>query len=203
MRNVGSIPTASTPTRTDRPLARNSPVVRAIKHSPRCFLWLAIHIEEIGRTPMSENDEFDIDNLDDDLGTDVVRQLRKAYKAKQKEVDQLRKQVEEFSSASRKSVVEGVLTEKGVDVRISKFIPESVTTVDEVEAWISENADLFGLEAQPQEESEEVQAAARIASVGSAATAVDAGDLKTRIANAQSQEELNEILFGNPYGPVK
>jgi len=151
---------------------------------------------------MSENDDFDIDNLDDDSG-DVVRQLRKAYKAKQKEVDQLRKQVEEFSSASRMSVVEGVLTEKGVDARISKFIPESVTTTDEVEAWIVENAELFGLETQPQKDSEEVQSAARIGSVGSAATAVDAGDLQTRIANAQSQEELNELLFGNKYGPVK
>jgi len=152
---------------------------------------------------MSEYDDFDVDNLDDDLGTDVVRQLRKAYKAKQKEIEALRKQVEEMSTATRRSVVEGVLTEQGVDARISKFIPESVTTADEVSAWLSENAELFGLSVQPQESPEEVKAASRIASIGEMAAPADSGDVLSRINSATSPEELNEILFGNSMGPVK
>ena len=152
---------------------------------------------------MSDYDDFDIDNLDDDSGTDVVKQLRKAYKAKQKEIENLRQQVQELSTASRKSVVEGVLTEQGVDTRISKFIPDSVQTAEEVSAWLSENGELFGVNVQPQESPEEVQAASRMASIGEVATPADSGDIMSRINSATSPEELNEILFGNQVGPVK
>jgi len=153
---------------------------------------------------VSENDEFDIDNLGDDLGTDVVRQLRKAYKAKQKEIEQLRKQVEEFSTANRNSVIEGTLTANGLDARMSKFMPNEVVTTEDVNAWINENADILGISAgSPQESSEEVQAASRMADMTSHTPAASAGDIMSRIEAAGSQEELNEVLFGNPNGPVK
>ena len=152
---------------------------------------------------MSEYDEFDVDNLDDDSGSDVVRQLRKAYKAKQKEIETLRKQVDEMSTASRRSVVEGVLAEHGVDARISKFIPDSVTTADEVSSWLSENGELFGVNVQPQESPEEVKAASRMAAIGEVAAPADSGDVLSRINSASSPEELNEILFGSALGPVK
>lgn len=153
---------------------------------------------------MSENDDFDIDSLDDDLGGDVVRQLRKAYKSKQKEIEQLRKQVEEFSAANRNSVIEGTLTANGLDARMAKFMPAEVVTADDVTAWLNENADIFGISTgDPQESSEEVQAASRMADITSHAPAASAGDLMSRIEAASSQEELNEVLFGNPNGPVK
>lgn len=153
---------------------------------------------------MSENDDFDIDSLDDDLGGDVVRQLRKAYKSKQKEIEQLRKQVEEFSTANRNSVIEGTLTANGLDARMAKFMPAEVVTADDVTAWLNENADIFGISTgDPQESSEEVQAASRMADITSHTPAASAGDLMSRIEAASSQEELNEVLFGNPNGPVK
>lgn len=152
---------------------------------------------------MSDYDDFDIDNLDDDSGTDVVKQLRKAYKAKQKEIEALRKQVDDLSSVTRKSVVEGVLAEHGVDARISRFVPESATTAEEVSAWLSENGDLFGVNVEVQESAPEVQAASRMAAIGEMAAPADAGDIMSRINSATSSEELNEILFGNSVGPVK
>ena len=153
---------------------------------------------------MSENDDFDIDSLDDDLGSDVVRQLRKAYKSKQKEIEQLRKQVEEFSTANRNSVIEGTLTANGLDARMAKFMPAEVVTADDVTAWRNENADILSISTgDPQESSEEVQAASRMADITSHAPAASAGDIMSRIDSASSPEELNEILFGNPNGPVK
>lgn len=153
---------------------------------------------------MSENDDFDIDSLDDDLGGDVVRQLRKAYKSKQKEIEQLRKQVEDYSTANRNSVIEGTLTANGLDARMAKFMPAEVVTADDVTAWLNENADIFGISTgDSQESSEEVQAASRMADITSHTPAASAGDLMSRIEAAGSQEELNEVLFGNPNGPVK
>lgn len=148
--------------------------------------------------------DFDIDNLDDDSGTNVLRELRKAYKAKEKQVKELEERLTELATASRRSTIEGVLTEAGVDTRIARFIPGDVTTADEVSAWLQENGDLFGVQIQEQAEAApEVQAAHRLANIANAAPALDGGDLMSRIEAATSAEELNMALFGNPAGPVK
>ena len=149
--------------------------------------------------------DFDIDNLDDDSGTNVLRELRKAYKAKEKQVKELEERLTELATASRRSTIEGVLTEAGVDTRIARFIPGDVTTSDEVSSWLQENGDLFGvqIQEQPVEAAPEVQAASRMANIANAAPALDGGDLLSRIEAATSAEELNMALFGNTAGPVK
>lgn len=152
---------------------------------------------------MSEMD-FDIDNLDDDSGSNVLKELRKAYKAKEKQVKELEEKLTELSTASRQNTIEGVLTDAGVDTRISRFIPDTVTTADEVQSWLSENGDLFGIEVQSAAEpTPEIQAAHRMANMTNAAPSLDGGDLMSRIEAASSVEELNEALFGNTAGPVK
>lgn len=148
--------------------------------------------------------DFDIDNLDDDSGTNVLRELRKAYKAKEKQVKELEERLTELATASRRSTIEGVLTEAGVDTRIARFIPGEVTTPEEVQEWLQENGDLFGVQVQePVEAAPEVQAAARLANIANAAPALDGGDLLSRIEAATTAEELNLALFGNTAGPVK
>jgi hypothetical protein len=97
-----------------------------------------------------------------------------------------------------------VLTEAGVDTRIARFIPDDVTTPDQVSEWLQDNGDLFGVQVQEAvEAAPEIQAASRLANIANAAPALDGGDLMSRIEAATSAEELNMALFGNPSGPVK
>ena len=138
----------------------------------------------------------------EDDGSNVVKELRKALKAKEKQVKELESQLGEIQSAGRQKVIEGVLTESGVPQGISKFIPDEVVTAEGVSEWLNENAELFGLTKVESKDSDEVQAASRMAKLGDVAQAVDPGDLLTRIQSANSEEELNEVLFGNKLGKV-
>lgn len=132
----------------------------------------------------------------------LIKELRKALKAKEKQVKELESQLGEIHSAGRQKVIEGVLTESGVPQGISKFIPDEVVTAEGVSEWLNENAELFGLTKVESKDSDEVQAASRMAKLGDVAQAVDPGDLLTRIQSANSEEELNEVLFGNKLGKV-
>ena len=144
---------------------------------------------------------FDDDDFEGD-DSNVVRELRKALKAKDKQVKELETRLGEIESAGRQKTIEDVLTESGVPVGIAKFIPKEVVTADEVHSWLEENAELFGLQKANSQDSEEIQAANRMAKIGEVAQAVDAGDILTRISGATTEAELNEVLFGNSAGPV-
>ncbi len=143
------------------------------------------------------------DFLDDENdGSNVVKELRKALKASQKQVKDLETQLSDFRNADRKTTIEGVLTESGVPIGIAKFIPDDVVTKEDVDSWLEENAELFGLTKVESKNSEEIQAASRMAKLGAQAESVDPGDILSRIASATSEEELNEALFGTALGPV-
>lgn len=143
------------------------------------------------------------DYLDDENdGSSVVKELRKALKASQKQVKELESELGDIRNADRKSTIEGVLTESGVPTGIAKFIPDDVVTREQVDSWLEENAELFGLTKVDKKDSDEVQAASRMAKLGDQAEAVDPGDILSRIASASSEEELNEALFGTAHGPV-
>jgi len=143
------------------------------------------------------------DYLDDENdGSNVVKELRKALKASQKQVKDLETQLSDFRNADRKTTIEGVLTESGVPIGIAKFIPDDVVTKEDVDSWLEENAELFGLTKVESKNSEEIQAASRMAKLGAQAESVDPGDILSRIASATSEEELNEALFGTALGPV-
>ena len=142
---------------------------------------------------------FELDDENDD-SSNVLKELRKAYKAKEKQVKELQDQLAGFQNASRQSTIDGVLAEANVDPRVARFIPDDINDVDGIKSWLAENGELFGapgVEAKP-----EVEAAARMAGVSESAAPVDAGDIFAKMANAGSEEELNQILFGNEIGPV-
>lgn len=139
------------------------------------------------------------DEMDDD-SSNVLKELRKAYKAKEKQVKELQEQLAGFQNASRQTTIDGILAEANVDPRVARFIPDDISDADGVKAWLAENGELFGapgVEAKP-----EVEAAARMAGVSESAAPVDAGDIFAKMATANTEEELNQILFGNEVGPV-
>jgi hypothetical protein len=88
--------------------------------------------------------------------------------------------------------------------KIAKFIPSDVSTSDQIEAWLTENADVFGFStsAATDETSEETKANIssyqRInAATQNAATPSRDQDLAAKIAGAKTVEELN-ALTGAP-----
>lgn len=70
--------------------------------------------------------------------------LRKALKKEQTERAADRAELDALKNQLRTSTVESTLTAKGVPAKIAKFIPSDVTTPDQITAWLTENADVFG-----------------------------------------------------------
>jgi len=152
------------------------------------------------------------DEDDDDFDTeDVVQQqevpanLRKALKRAEREKKELSEQLAQIQADLRSRSVKDVLANKGVPEKVAKFIPGDVTTPEAVDAWLAENADIFGFQIAGQEPaptSEETQANVaayqRInAASQNANTPTRDQDLAAKIAGARTVEELN-ALTGSP-----
>ena len=112
-----------------------------------------------------------------------------------------------MKNSLRERSVKDVLASKGLPEKISKFIPEDVTSAEEVEAWVSEYGDVFGVQApseeQPAAPSPELQAINRIAATQQSGETYsgDPQQLDALIRAATTPEELNRVLFGNSMGP--
>lgn len=149
-----------------------------------------------------EEDEFEGDS-------NAMKELRKAYKAMQKQNKELVEQLDSFKSNLRERSVKDVLVSKGLPEKVAALIPKDATSSEEVEAWLGEYGDVFGLnlasseQAAPQPVSPELQAMSRIAETQSSGQPFsgDATQLDALIRAAQSPEELNKVLFGNSSGP--
>ncbi len=161
---------------------------------------------------MSEYDDWEDNAEDAQEGVDIP-ELRKAYRKLQKQNKELLDQLGGMQKQVRERSVKDVLAEKGLPPKIAAFIPDSVSTSDEVEAWIAEYGDVFGVQVEEQEaevssagskkDDPTLQALGRISSVQQSGEPYsgDPDQLASLIANARTPEELNEILFGTTDGP--
>ena len=149
-----------------------------------------------------EDDLLDTEETQDQNGP---ANLRKALKRAEKEKKELSEQLASIQSDLRSRSVKDVLASKGVSDKIAKFIPGDISTPEQVDAWLSENADVFGFEPKqaesaPISEEEQANRAAyqRInASTANASTPSRDADLMAKLAGAKSVEDLN-ALTGNP-----
>ena len=99
---------------------------------------------------MSNYDYEDEDDNDsqESLSNDLVKQLRKANKQKEKELAELKAQFEGLSKAQRDRAIKDVLEARGVNKKISSFIPSDIDPTEEsLSKWLDENADVFGIQA--------------------------------------------------------
>ena len=97
---------------------------------------------------------FDYEDDDDDItttsndGNDLVKQLRKANKQKDKELADLKAQFGDISKAQRERAVKDVLEARGVNSKIAKFIPSDIDPTEEsLSKWLDDNGDVFGFQA--------------------------------------------------------
>lgn len=143
-----------------------------------------------------EDDDFEPESLSDN---DLLKKLRKAKRADEKRIKELTEQVESFTKAQRESTVKEVLEKKGVNPKAARLILKDLDgdySAEAVNAWLDDNADLLGLQAESKTVDAKDLAALRQQDVvsQSAITPDRAEDFELRMNNASSAEELISML---------
>jgi len=153
---------------------------------------------------MSNNNEWyedDDDFLEEDDQTSGLTNLRKADRAKSKRIKELETELESLRNFQRQSVVSSVLNERGVNPKIATFIPSDIANDSEsIGQWLDEHGEVFGVQPQKQRsmvDQENLNALRQIdAATNFALSPDDVNDVFSRINNAQSTEELLEMIYG-------
>jgi hypothetical protein len=146
-----------------------------------------------------EDDDEDITTTSND-GNDLVKQLRKANKQKDKELADLKAQFGDISKAQRERAIKDVLEARGVNSKIAKFIPSDIDPTEEsLSKWLDDNGDVFGFQATESNQNtvDPVQAAAykRMNNATEQAQTPDASDdILRKLMSANSKEELDEVI---------
>ena len=150
---------------------------------------------------MSNYDYEDEDDItQDDSPNDLVKQLRKASKQKDKELAELRSQFETLSKGQRERAIKDALAARGVNSKIASFIPQDIDPTEEsVSKWLEDYADVFGIETSqtqtPNVNPADAAAYKRMTnSADSGASPEHNGDIMQKLMNANSREELDEVI---------
>jgi hypothetical protein len=145
--------------------------------------------------------EDDDDFTTEDTSNDLVKQLRKASKQKDKELNELRAQFDGLNKAQRERAIKDALASRGVNSKIASFIPQDIDPTEEsVSKWLEDYADVFGIETSQTQATPNVNpndAAAYKRMTNSADSGVSPehnGDIMQRLMNANSKEELDEVI---------
>ena len=146
-----------------------------------------------------EYEDDDEDFTQESGNNDLVKQLRKAAKQKDKELAELRAQFEGVSKAQRERNIKDVLESRGVNSKIAKFIPSDLDPTEEsLSKWLDDNGDVFGFATesnQPVVDPAQAAAYKRMNSVTEQGLTPDASDdIMRRLMNANSKEELDEVI---------
>jgi hypothetical protein len=156
---------------------------------------------------MSESYNWEDDDIDFEeetpqraTGDDLVRKLRKADRAKEKRIKELEAQLGELTAKERKSLVQSVLSERGINPKIAAFIPADIDfTPEAINGWVEEYADVFGI--QTTQESEPVNPQlARLRQIDNAAASAApalAESLLSQIGNTNSMDELMQLIYSD------
>ena len=150
---------------------------------------------------MSNYDYEDDDDFNDDSSNDLVKQLRKASKQKDKELQEPKSQFESLNKSQRERTIKDALAARGVNSKIASFIPQDIDPTEEsVSKWLEDYADVFGIEtgqtqATPNVNPNDAAAYKRMTnSADSGVSPEHNGDIMQRLMNANSKEELDEVI---------
>ena len=151
---------------------------------------------------MSNYDYEDDDDFDttESSSNDLVKQLRKAAKQKDKELAELRAQFDGLSKAQRERSIKDALERRGVNQKIASFIPQDIDPTEEsVSKWLEDYSDVFGIDLGQNQstnvEPADIAAYKRMTGTADAAMSPERGaDVMSRLMNANSKEELDDII---------
>ena len=134
-------------------------------------------------------------------GSDAMKQLRKAKRADEKRIKELTEKLEAFDKAQRETVIKKVLETRGVSPKAARLIVrelEGDVSEDSVSNWIDDNAEVFGLQIQQEEQPRNTidRAALRQQDIVTqqAFTPDRADDVLLRLNNATSAEEIINMI---------
>ena len=151
---------------------------------------------------MSNNNEWldDDNDFDDEFSdsNDLVKKLRRAARANEKRAKELEAELNTLRTEQRTNVIKSVLESKGVRPSIAKYIPSDVSTADDIDAWLRDNAEDFGFTlGQPRQEADLATLRQIDAVTANAASPAGLDDLMLRINQAESAEEIESLIFGS------
>jgi hypothetical protein len=155
----------------------------------------------MGEGPMSNYDYEDDDFDTDSSGNDLVKQLRKATKQKDKELSELKAQFESLNKAQRERAIKDALASRGVNSKIAAFIPQDIDPTEEsVSKWLEDYSDVFGYEsnqtqATPNVNPADAAAYKRMTNTVETGVSPEHNDnIMQKLMNANSREELDEVI---------
>ena len=144
-----------------------------------------------------EDDDFEMDSS----GNDLVKQLRKATKQKDKELSELKAQFESLNKAQRERAIKDALASRGVNGKIAAFIPQDIDPTEEsVSKWLEDYSDVFGYEsnqtqATPNVNPADAAAYKRMTNTVETGVSPEHNDnIMQKLMNANSREELDEVI---------
>jgi hypothetical protein len=146
---------------------------------------------------------YDYEDDEDEVTTesnDVVKQLRKANKQKEKELADLKSQFESLNKQQRERTIKDVLEARGVNKKISAFIPQDLDPTEEsLSKWLEDYGDVFGLDTtesnQPVVDQATQDAYQKMNRVTGQGITPDSGDdIYRKLMSATSKEELDEVI---------
>jgi hypothetical protein len=149
-------------------------------------------------------DDFEFEDFDDEpqrgSSDDVLKKVRRAERAKDKQLKELQSELEALRKFQREATISQVLSEKGVNPKVARFIPSDIEmSSDGISNWLTENGELFGVAAPVQQNaahSEDYAALRQIDAVTSGAISPDdVNDAFNIMNNAGSAEELLNFLY--------
>jgi hypothetical protein len=147
------------------------------------------------------NYDYEDDDFETNDSNDLVKQLRKANKQKEKELAELKEQFQSLSKAQRERAIKDALASRGVNGKIAAFIPQDIDPTEEsVSKWLEDYSDVFGIQqaeapAKPNVDPAQAAAYQRMTSaVDQGVTPEFQADIHRRLLNANSREELDEII---------
>ena len=150
---------------------------------------------------MSNYDYEDEDDNNVDTSTDLIKQLRKANKQKEKELAELKAQFEGLNKSQRERAIKDALAARGVNTKIASFIPQDIDPTEEsVSKWLESNADVFGIQTTESQQTPNIDPAqakqyqrlTNAAEQGNSPNA--AADIMQKLLNANSREELDDVI---------
>ena len=144
--------------------------------------------------------EDEDDNATVDTSTDLIKQLRKANKQKEKELAELKAQFEGLNKSQRERAIKDALAARGVNTKIASFIPQDIDPTEEsVSKWLESNADVFGIQSSENQtanvdptQAKQYQRMTNAAEQGNSPNAQ--ADVMQKLLNANSREELDTII---------
>jgi hypothetical protein len=145
---------------------------------------------------MSKGEEFE-------ESSEGFRNLRKAYEKAISERDAALAEVAPLRTQIRTRTIADKLGELGVNTKVARFIPADVE-LDKLDGWLGENADVFGIDLSPKDDTAntaEAAAQSRVNGVESGGTALPSGDEQAaQQVGTLSEADLRAAIFNAQLG---